>query len=854
MEFIAIDIQHGEGLVFDPDMRLLDPHDLSTMCTSLVSLSRTFIRNNDGVVVRETQELHLAHSSVKDFLVVYFQEQVFPPVLGKIDSQAYTAECCLVYLLQFRKPWIDDRDICEYPLARYAAEFWMRHMQSSETKTSAIGTQLMLNLMDDSLMLFSNWRCLYDPDKPWRGINLNATAYASPVYYAAQSGLENLVDQLLKKGSKPDEGKGMFGTPLQVAAYNGHLGVAQLLLSAGADPNQECGMFHTPLKAAAAGRHAELIRLLIQHDADPNVQTNSHGTALLEATRSRSPEITKVLIDAGADVNIIGSRKAASRYDSCPLQMASRNLDLNIVSQLLPKANIDTITTALPYAAWTKSRKLLELYAVYVPDRTLHYAAQCGWNDMVANLSQKDAVSASTLDFGYSHGNRPGSILVEASCEGRLSIVQELISAQADVNATSSRRYALESAAGNGFGSIVSLLLKNSAQVNAYGLHGTALQQASYHGHMDMVTELLDHGADPDLVDGSYGGPLQAAIIGGHHNIAQLLLDRGANVNVQPGNVWPIFGVRVSSTGLAAAIHLADNDMIDVLLSKGVRVDLEHNMYPPALYVAAEAGNAAVIPKLLSSGAKLEAQFKGKPPLYAAVKDGHLAAARQLLESGANPNHCVLDYSRRTTLLDAAVEQGNDEILKLLIDFGADVNAVSESANWPEPPLHRATEKGRLSMVRILLDHGANGNWRGGDSQGWTPSHLAARGHPDILRLLSNDRRVDLSLPLFNGSLSLHSAAWSGSVECIEILLARNMNVDARNYFGRTPLHWAAEMGHLDAVNVLLKHGARVDIKEVESQMTALDYAKMQLGKSSEHGDFQRIVELLEEKAFQIGA
>ena len=854
MDFIAIDIQNEEGLVFDPDMRLLDPHDLLTMCSSLVSLSRTFIRNKAGVIVREIQELHLAHSSVKDFLVLHFQEQLLPPVLGNIDSQAYAAECCLVYLLQFRDPWTDDRDICEFPLARYAAEFWIRHMQSSETKTSPIGTRLMLHLMDDSLMPFSHWRRLYDPDKPWRSIGLNATACASPVYYASQSGLEHLVDQLLKKGSKPDEGKGMFGTPLQVAAYNGHLGVAQLLLSAGADPNQKCGMFYTPLKAAAAGGHTDLVRLLIQHDADPNVYTNSYGTALLEATKSRYPEITKILIeDAEADVNIIGSRRAASIYASNPLQIASQNLDLDIVSQLLPKASIKIIATGLTSAACTKSRKLLELYAAYDPDGVLHYAAEFGWNDMVTSLLQKDAASRSTLDLGYSGENTPGSALVAAASEGHLSIVQELISAQADVNAASGRRYALESAAGNGFGSIISLLIKNGAQVNACGLDGTALHQASYHGNIDMVTELLDHGADPDLVDGSYGGPLQAAIIGGHHKIAQLLLNRGANVNAQPGIVWHMFGVHVSSTALAAAIHCADNDMIDYLLSKGARVDLEHNMHPPALYVAAEAGHAAIIPKLLSSGAEMEAHFRGKPPLYAAVKEGHQAAARQLLDSGANANHCVLDYSRRVTILDAAVEQGNDEILKLLIDFGADVNAVSEFVNWLEPPLHRATEKGRLSMVRVLLEHGANCNWRGSDVNGWTASHIAARGHPDILRLLCDEYRADLSLRLFNGSLPLHSAAWKGSVECIEILLARNMDIDARNNFGRTPLHFAAEQGNFDAVDVLLKHGARIDVKEEESQMTPLDLAKMKLGKSSECGSFQRIIEVLEEKAFQLG-
>ena len=835
-------------------MRLLDPQDLLEMCSSLVSLSRTFTRTKEGVNVSELQELHLAHSSVKDFLILHFQEQAFPPTLGNIDSQAYAAECCLVYLLQFRDPWTEDRDIYDFPLARYAAEFWIRHMQSSVTKTSVSGTELMVKLMDDSLMPFSHWRRLYDPDKPWRGVDLDATSFASPLYYASQSGLEHLVDQLLKKGSKPDKGNGMFGTPLQIAAYKGYQGVAQLLLSAGANPDKKCGMFYTPLKAAAAGGHADLVRLLIQHGADPDVYTMSSGTALLEATKSRHSEITKILIeDAEADVNIVGSRKAASIHGTNPLAIASQNLDLDIVSQLLPRASKEIIATGLRSAARTASRELLELYAAYDPEGVLHYAAKFGWNDMVTSLLQKDVASISTIDLGYSDEKTAGSALVVAASEGHLSIVQDLILAQANVDAVSGRRYALESAAGKGFGSIVSLLLQYGAQVDACGLDGTALHQASYHGDMGMVTELLDHGADPEIVDGSYGGPLQAAVIGGHYQIAELLLDRGANVNAQSGQVWHWFGVNVSSTALAAATYRADNDMIDFLLSKGALVDLEHDMYPPALYVAAEAGHAGLIPKLLSSGADPEAQFRGKPPLYAAVKEGHLAAAKQLLDSGANANHAVSHYDRRITILDAAVEQGNDGILRLLIDFGADVNTVSESINWSVPPLHRATEDGHLSTVRILLEHGANCNWQGTDSMGYNASHIAARGHPNILRLLCDEYRADLSLRMSNGSLPLHSAAWKGSVECIEILLARNQDIDARNNLGKTPLHFAAEQGHFDAVEALVKHGARIDFKEEESQMTPLDYAKMQLGKGSEQGDFQRIADVLEERAIQLG-
>ena len=856
---MAIDIQDEDGLVFDPDMRLLDPVDLLTMCSSLVSLSQILVRSNNGAVIREMQEIHLAHSSVKDFLLIYFQEEFFPPVLGDIDSQAYAAECCLVYLLQFRDSWTDDHDVREFSLARYSAEFWMRHMQSSETKTSPTGTRLMLNLMDDSLIPFSNWRRLYDPDKPWRGIDVNGTECASPIYYASQSGLEHLVDQLLKKGSVPDKGQGMFGTALQVAAYNGHLGVAQQLLSAGADPNKTCGMFYTPLKAAAAAGHADIVKLLIQHDANPNIFTDDSGTALLEATKNRHPGITKILIeDTEADVNIIGSRKAASILGTNPLQIASRNLDLDIVSQLLPKASMKTIAAGLSSAASTKSKTLLELYAAYDPDGVLHYAAKFGWNDMVTMLLQKDAASTSVLDLGYMDEETPGSALVAAASEGHLSIVQELISSHADLNASSGgrfgRRFALESAAENGFGSVVSLLIKNGAQVNACGLDGTALQQASYRGDVDMVSQLLDHGADPDIVDGSYGGPLQAAVIGGHGKIVQLLVDRGADVNAQPGAVSHWFGGLVlSSTALAAAVHRADNDMIEFLLSSGARVDLEHHMHPPALYVAAEAGHVALIPKLLSAGAELEVQYGGKPPLYAAVEEGHLAAARQLLESGANANHSASGYDGPKTILDAAIQQGSDETLSLLIDFGADVNALSESTNYPEPPLHRATEMGRLSMVRILLEHGANCNWQGGDEMRWTASHLAARGHPEILRLLCDEYGADLSLRLSNGSLPLHTAAWKGSVECIEILLARNVDINARNYAGRTPLHFAAKEGNFEAVKMLLKRGAKIDVKEEESQMTPMDHAKMQLGQGQKSGDFQRIIDALEDKVVQHG-
>lgn len=845
-----MNIQDENRIVFDPEMRLIDPSDVLTISSSLIYLSRTSIKNREGVIVEEVQELRLAHSSVKEFLLVYFQEQPLPLVLGSIDTHAYVAECCLVYLLHLRDPLIDEKDINEAPLARYAAEWWIHHMQCSKTTTSPVGTQLMLSLMDYKSIPFLNWRRLYNPDMPWRGIDVNADSHASPLYYASQGGLEHLVEQLLKSRSKPDEGKGVFGTPLQVAAYNAHLNVAQQLLSAGADPNQEAGMFCTPLKAAAANGHVELVRLLIQYGADPNICTMNSGTALLEATKNRYTEITRILIeDAQADVNIYGDRKADKLYGGSTnaLEIATRIGDLDIVSQIIPRASKSTISVGLKAAFEIKSRKLLELYAMYEPDGVLHYAATLGWGDLVTTLLQNDAATTSVLDYGpFGDEDTPASAIVASAAQGHESIVRELISKQADVNAVSDRRYALESAAEKGFSFIVSLLLEHGAQVNTYGLNGTALQQASYQGNLDIVRKLLDHGADPNIVDGSYGGPLQAAVIGGHHEVVQLLLDQGADVNAQPGRRWYRFPIDVSSTALAAAANRGDVVMVEFLLSKGAHVNLQDWMHPSALYVSAKTGHSAIVSKLLSAGAEIEIEHGSSTPLRAAVKENRLAAAQVLLKAGANANHCASGEVPNKTLLEQAILNGNDEMLKLLIDFGAAVNAVSGFEAFSEGHLHRATEQGRLEMVRILLENGADCNWQ--SNSGWAASHLAARGHPDILRLLYDDYQADLSSRLSNGSLSLHSAASGGNVECIEIILGHNVDVNSRNYLGRTPMHYAAENGHLEALRVLLQHGAKIDIKEEETQMTPLDYVKMELEKQPDDRHRQKIVELLEER------
>lgn len=178
------------------------------------------------------------------------------------------------------------------------------------------------------------------------------------------------------------------------------------------------------------------------------------------------------------------------------------------------------------------------------------------------------------------------------------------------------------------------------------------------------------------------------------------------------------------------------------------------------------------------------------------------------------------------------------ELSKLLRVFGADFNALSDVGRPSrKPPLYIAIAKGSLGMVRFLLEYGADCNWK--NDTGWTASHLAALCQPEILRLLCNEYGADPSLSLSNGSLPLHAAASGGNVVCIEILLAHGVNINACNNHGRPSLHLAVEKANCEAVKVLLKKEVRIDIKEEESQMTPLGYAKM---------DRQSVVEILEKK------
>ena len=62
----------------------------------------------------------------------------------------------------------------------------------------------------------------------------------------------------------------------------------------------------------------------------------------------------------------------------------------------------------------------------------------------------------------------------------------------------------------------------------------------------------------------------------------------------------------------------------------------------------------------------------------------------------------------------------------------------------------------------------------------------------------------------------LHHAAFVGSKEIVELLIARGADVNATNDYGSTSLHYAAIQGHTKITELLISNAVDLNLKRVE--------------------------------------
>jgi ankyrin repeat protein/beta-lactamase regulating signal transducer with metallopeptidase domain len=411
------------------------------------------------------------------------------------------------------------------------------------------------------------------------------------------------------------------------------------------------------------------------------------------------------------------------------------------------------------------------------PAKSLHQAAQDGDIAQVrllisagTNVNEKDKDGRTALQLAVRQAHR--------------AVVELLITKGADIEAKGGNGATpLHMAASAGHKDIVELLLNRGADVNVLlgASRLTPLHNACRHGHAEVAELLIHKGARLDATDKGGYPPLYYALWYEHNQTTRVLVAHGADVNFTPKGDWPPLFYVLSSN---------DQDLIDLLLSKGVRA--------PALHLAAFKGDLTQVRSICAEGTDINARddVLNWTPLHWAVSGGQKDIAEFLILKGAEVNARGKDDY--TPLLQAAYV-GSKESVELLLSHGAAASIGK--------PLHGAAKRGHVQVLEALIAHGADLDAK--DKEGRTPLMRACENSQKGVSELLIAKGADLNVQSNAGHTALHIACATGQKDVVELLIAKGAEVNVKEKAGRSPLVYARDNDYPEIANLLRKHGAK---------------------------------------------
>ena len=439
----------------EPDAELA----VRSTCSGLVSID-----DIDG-----EKRVRFSHFSVQEFLTSNQFGSLLPMyhVVPRL-AHIFCAKVCLSVLLKLNGRVFKDRFKEVFPLANYAAEHWVYHVNSGDASSLVQLEGGMSRLLDKKKPQFAEWIWVYDIDNPSGPHLVHDRAQkpgTSPLYYAALCGFLNMVEYLAK--SYPDDvnTRGRDGrTPLHASLRNGHSDVALALLEKGADANARDNGGETPLHIASRRGDTEAIRSLFRHKAKLNARNKDDESPLSLASSHGRLEAVVLLLDRLPD--LVNKPVALKRTG---LHVAAIHGHGHIAQLLLDKgAGINA-----------KDENL----------RTpLHLAADQGKADIVRLLLRSRArVEVDAQDQSKS------TPLHLASAGGQLEVVRLLVEVgRAIVNHPDADGWtALHMAAYNGYIQVVHLLTQRAADLNRRSHNGKTPLDLALDCHYTAIAELL---------------------------------------------------------------------------------------------------------------------------------------------------------------------------------------------------------------------------------------------------------------------------------------------------------------------------------------------------------------------------
>ena len=231
---------------------------------------------------------------------------------------------------------------------------------------------------------------------------------------------------------------------------------------------------------------------------------------------------------------------------------------------------------------------------------------------------------------------------------------------------------------------------------------------------------------------------------------------------------------------------------VTFLLDRGVTLNIDATAYN-VLHEAAWAGSVDTLEAVFTSGAadatsvSVEKPHTGWPAnlslMYWAAWGRFPEVARLLLAYGVRKHHELP--------IKGNGERGETSL-----------HEAAAPGPWGDDDSPRNT--GKREVARMLIEDGA------------VYDACAAAGLNDFDRLetlMASDHRPARLTGVY-GMTPLHWASRAGSLKCLQWLLDRDAEVDARNDAHRTSIQLAAERGQAEAVKLLAATGADLDTQD----------------------------------------
>ena len=359
----------------------------------------------------------------------------------------------------------------------------------------------------------------------------------------------------------------------------------------------------------------------------------------------------------------------------------------------------------------------------------------------------------------------------------------------------------LEVAAMKGHSEVALCLIQCCPEQSHLTISEKAFIAASGHGSADIVRLLVERVMGSELRHSRLNRALNIAVHNGHTEVAEFLIEVGGDVNAiveevsapQRGGPFPMNEGRWQSNSLQAAIRDFPSGWFD----------FHHPGWRRYRREADATAHEATIHLLLENGANVN-ELAGCPtyPLYVAAAYCSERIVQSIINKGA-----VLDEStsKDETALKAAAgrEVGAASIVKVLLQAGA---AIPESDAGRNPVLNSALAffGGGESRSRY---YGHDGSFLRSNSV----NDVLDDGPGAVVKLLLP------CLPMEKADneqycLLLQMAVVVGDCKCVEMLIQRQVDVNARGYYYGSALQAAARVGNVELVQLLLSVGADVNL------------------------------------------